>query len=227
MTDNILEDDSEEFRKALAIDISNECLQVIRQIKLNQPVVINQFFNQQVTNQFLLQPYDAVKFTGRAWKLLGQYIANNTHLVEIDLDCCSITDETMSSLFGELERSSSLQRLLLSDNEFSIDGVRSMIPFLQNSPNLSKLFMGSIFKINTACFEMLISALDGKSIEVLNFSGCNIGDISALSTYNLPCLHTLKLNENNIGREGIISISNLLQREDTVLTQLFLQNTGN
>ena len=227
MADSDEEEYAQQFRFRQAImaevfgrytdTISEQCLNDIRLIKNNEPTK---------ANEFLLESSDADGFTDQAWKLLGRYIANNTHLVKIDLNDCGITDEKMTLLFRELVRNSSLKQLLISDNEFGIAGVQKMVPFLQNSPHLSSLLMGGISNINTDCFELVISVLDGKSIEVLSFSGCNIGDISALDRYNLPCLQKLILNENNIGREGCIAISKLLQKEGSTLTHLYLQYTG-
>ena len=59
--------------------ISEECLNEIYRIKNNQPVG---------NNEFLLTSSDARQFTDQAWRLLGQYIANNTHLQKLDLDGC-------------------------------------------------------------------------------------------------------------------------------------------
>ena len=102
-----------------------------------------------------------------------------------------------------------------------------MIPFLSNSP-LYTLFMSFSRNnnINSEWFEVLVSALDGKSMEELFIRRCNIRDISALQTYNIPNLRELVLNGNNIGREGCITISNLLKKESTVLTEVFLIDTG-
>ena len=204
------------FMSGTIAGISSECLQIIQRIRDNE---------QMINNQFLLQPHDAVKFTNNLWKYLGRYIANNTHLECINLVSCNINDEKMTLLFAELVGSESLRILGLESNEFGIEGVQNMVPFLHNSPNLSRLLMGGS-NINTDCFELVISALDGKSIEVLSFAGCNIGDVSALDRYNLPCLRTLNLNENRFGREGCRTLSNLLQKEGSTLTHLLLRNTG-
>jgi len=110
--------------------------------------------------RFILDPSDADRFTDLAWTLLGRYIANNTHLKEINLENCRLTDEKMASLFRELTRIISLERLDIDDNEFGIEGVRSMISFLQNSPNLSVLYLGGNRNIKSECFELLISALE-------------------------------------------------------------------
>ena len=64
-----------------------------------------------------------------------------------------------------------------------------------------------------------------KRLELV-LENCNITNISALDTYTISNLQKLELNQNSIGKEGCITISNLLQREDTNLYHLLLQNTG-
>ena len=210
--------EDEQHEQAFGEDsfISSNCREDITHIKNNDPDVIN----------FTIRPYDGREVTGLAWRLLGRYIANNAHLKDISLDRCELTDEQIISLFSGLRSSTSLGWLDLDKNEFGIDGVRCMLPFLQNSPHLSTLFMGSNTNINTECFEVLVSALDGKSIEELHLYHCNITDISALNTCNLPNLRILGLADNNIGREGCIVLSNMLQKEDTMLEALYLESTG-
>ena len=213
---NMSEDEQHERAFGVRSDMSEHCRNEINLIRSN---------NENHVNEFVLDPDDAVEFTDLAWELLGRYIARNTHLEEVFLNNCGITDRKMALLFSGLVRSVSLKRFLVSKNEFGIDGVRCMMSFLQNSPNLSLLYLSQNSRINSECFEVLVSALDGKSIKVLSFSGCNIGDISALDRYNLPCLHTLHLNRNSIGREGCITLSNLLQQEGSTLTTLYLSDT--
>ena len=101
-----------------------------------------------------------------------------------------------------------------------------MISLLQNSPQLINLYLCDNRNINTECFEVLIRGLNGMSIKGLYFNNCNITDISPLETYILPHLRRLSLNGNNIGREGFITLSNLLQHEGSTLTNLLLGNTG-
>lgn len=161
-----------------------------------------------------------------AWKLLGRYIANNAHLTKLVLEDCHLTNEKMASLFYEMTCSISLRQLDLDNNEFGIEGVRCMIPFLQNSPNLSILYLAGNSNINSECFGVLISALEGRSLQELYLYSCNIKDISALDTYNLPNLESLSLTDSNkLGREGIISLSNQIQKDDTRLTTLDIDNT--
>jgi len=165
------------------------------------------------------------RFGNLAWKLLGRYIKNNTHLKDIGFDNCNLTDEKTVLLFRELVRSVSLERLDMDHNSFGIDGVRSMVPFLHNSPELDEISIARNENLNSECFEVLISALNGTSMEKLCCYDCNIEDISALDRNNLPNLQYLSLSGNDIGRDGCITISNLLQKEDSGLKKLFLFDT--
>ena len=182
--------------------------------------------NNSDTNELALRSDDADEFSYLAWRLLGRYIANNEHLNRLDVDESRLTDEMMSLLFKELTSSRSLKRLDIDCNEFGIEGVRSMIPLVQNSPNLTTLYMGANTNINTECFDALISALHGRPIEKLYSYQCNITDISALDRYNLPNLQTLNLSSNKIGRDGCITLSNLLQKEGSNLTALILRSVN-
>ena len=101
-----------------------------------------------------------------------------------------------------------------------------MIPFLQNTPNLSTLYLGSNNNVNNECFEVLVSALNESAVRELYFYGHSITDTSALETCNLPNLESLSLTDSNtLGREGIISLSNLLQKGGSTLKVLDLDKT--
>ena len=99
------------------------------------------------------------------------------------------------------------------------------VGFLQNSPHLIKLDFGDT-NISTKGFALLIHRLHDTLLAVLYVNNCIITDISTLETYNLPNLQYLNLNRNNIGREGCITLSNLLQKEASTLTKLHLDSTG-
>jgi len=167
----------------------------------------------------------SLELSDLAWKLLGRYIANNTHLKTVSLRSCGISDEKMALLFSGLTSSSSISEFDVTINEFGIEGLRSMIPFMSNSPQLINLGVGGNNNINSESFEVLARVLHGRLVEKLYLFDCNITDISALDTYNLPHLQLLHLSENNIGRDGCITISNLLQQEGSTLKQLYLAST--
>jgi len=172
----------------------------------------------------LLENYG--EFSGLAWKLLGRYIANNTYLKNISFRCCGISDERMSLLFSELVGSESLNNVHLDGNEIGVEGLRNMFLFLRNSPQLKGLHFSGNYDLDTECFEFLVRTLCGTGVEYLSVRHCNITDISSLSTYNLPNLQILSLSGNSIGREGFITLSNLLQQESVTLKHLYLQNVG-
>ena len=177
-------------------NVTKACREYINRIRINTDKV----------EVFQLDSSDAQKFSNQAWELLGRYIANNTHLIKIDLCHRNLTDQMMTLLFSGLRRSDSLQRLDLDGNNFGIDGVRSMIPFLEASRQLLCLNLSNNNNFNSDCFEVLVSALNGKSITFLYLQYNNIEDISALDRYNLPHLEYLSLNGNNIGRDGYNNI---------------------
>ena len=171
---------------------------------------------------------DIARFTDLAWKLLGRYIRNNTHLKSISLlHSNHLTDDKMALLFGEQLSSSSCSSLALRySDSIGIDGIRSMVPFLQTSLKLKELDLAVNRSINTECFELLVQTLHYSNISYLCFFNCkNIEDISALATYNLPHLQKLNLSYTRIGNEGCSILSNLLQRESTTLKKLILVGT--
>ena len=155
----------------------------------------------------------------------------------------------MLLLFRGLNKGSPLQRLDLQSNEFGIDGIRSMVPFLTNARNLRTLSIGENSNINTECFRLLVEALHvGGTIKDLLLVRCNIDDITALENYPLPHLkiltlgfnnirsipssmenytnlEQLNLNSNKLGREGCRSIAKLLEKGGSRLKEIFLAAT--
>jgi len=224
-------EDDEQFNQAFGehTGIFDHCRYKIACIKNNKATYINRFNNSEPLDKFKLFFDNADCFTNLSWRLLGRYIANNTHLARVDLIQCGITDEKMASLFYELTYSSTLKHLDLSGNSFGTEGVRNMVPFL-NDTNLSRLTLNGNNNINTDCFELLVQTLherplESSSLNSLFIGNCNITNISALETYNLPNLKHLVLNHNNIGRDGCSTLANILQREGSNLKSLDLDRT--
>jgi len=214
------EEHNELFQFHLAFGVpgsaTEDIMYAIRDIKENVSAI----------NHFHLFEQDANRFADLAWRLLGRYIANNIHLKQIELDECGITDHNMTLLFRELTGSTSLEKIDMTSNEFGIEGLRCMIPFLQNSPQLKSLWFGGI-DMETEGFNMLINALDESTVKVLIVDCCNVTDISLLGTCNISNhLEEINLLGNHIGREGCIILSNLLQREGSPLKVLCLSHTG-
>lgn len=216
-------DEEEKFNQVfgdiLAL-LSEECKNILDRIR-NRDITEDSLFN----CRFSLGYDDEQQFTIEAWEQLGRYIANNRLLKSISLDGCDLPDEKVTLLFKGLGKRSSLLELDLDANDFGINGVRSMLPLLQRSPDLEILHLGKNTNFNTECFELLIGALDESNIESISVGYCNIEDISVLDRYDLPNLEYLQLNGSNIGREGCITLSNLLQKEGSKLERADLEHT--
>ena len=72
--------------------------------------------------------YDIIQnMTNEGWEDLGHVISsNNTYLKELNIVHGALDDETLSSLFRGLSRSSSIVFMDLSSNEFSAAGLGSL-----------------------------------------------------------------------------------------------------
>ncbi|KAL7536824.1 hypothetical protein ACHAWF_005571 [Thalassiosira exigua] len=190
--------------------------------------------------------YDALRhMPANAWELLGRYIARNTHLKRVSLD---VPDDKMPKFFEHLTNSRSIEDLTFRQNNFGVDAIRSMVPFLKNTrPKLRELNLQESRTINTEIFELVTEALDGGCMKMLRFNDCSINDITSLDRCTLLSLHYLDLRENNItqfpsslekytamkqlllggneiGLEGCQSIAYLLQSKKSLLIQLDLSS---
>ena len=215
--------------------------------------------NNQNVKTFQMVADDVACLSELAWHLLGRYIANNTHLEVIKLTKCSLNDTHMIMLFRRLDRSESIKEIDLSstlypnsnlNNRLSIDGIRSMILFLQNTPKLLEINLNFNGRINNGAFGVLLNALNGGPMEELHLCRCAISDISFLGNVTLPHLKKIDLNDNYIhGIGDVISsytgleslelrgndevdidscraIAHLLQNDDSRLETLNLDRTA-
>eukprot|EP00984_Skeletonema_dohrnii_P018871 scaffold8924_cov106-Skeletonema_dohrnii-CCMP3373.AAC.6 len=159
------------------------------------------------------------------WEQLGHDISNNTHLSSLDLHEGALDDHTISSLFRGLTRSNSIREMRLYENAFSVAGVRSMRPFLQNAENLTLLDLDNN-EIQSDGFNTLFRALRNSPIVELMCVRCCIESIEIDSDHIPKHLKHLHLNKNIINAEGCRGLSKLLQREASTLTDLYLNNNN-
>lgn len=127
----------------------------------------------------------------------------------------------MTFLFRGLTRSSSINDLSLNSNRLSVDGLRSMVQFLQNANNLESLEL-DYNNIQSEGFDVVVRALHNSHIESLNCSHCGINPSEIDNNcfpQHLTCLH---LNYNNINADGCRELARLLQGENATLAQLYL-----
>lgn len=192
----------------------------------NSGITIMANYGDQQRRLFSLRPAVARGFLDESWELLGRYITNNTHLTDLCLSYFrgGLSDRKMLILFNNLVVSSSLKRLDLSWNEFGLNGVQSMVLFLRNSPNLTLLNLYNNHNIDTDCFRLIVEALDGSSVERLNFGCCGISDITALANCDLPHLKEIYFRENSICR--IPSLENYTSLESLDVGKNKIGNAG-
>eukprot|EP00985_Skeletonema_marinoi_P021048 scaffold12694_cov141-Skeletonema_marinoi.AAC.6 len=129
----------------------------------------------------------------------------------------------MSFLFRRLTRSSSIADVNFSDNELSVAGVRSMVPFLQNANNLTNLYLDDN-NMQSEGFNIMFRALRDSPIETLSCDSCGIDSIEIDSKHIPKNLTYLRLNDNSINTDGCRELAKLLQGGDAALTFLSLNN---
>ena len=234
------EDEDEEYRQAFGRDASTR--------RRRKKILAIRKNYHHITDLSCLGYRPFQNLTDSACELLGRYISNNTHLKEIDLGDGEATANInqLSALFRGLTKSSSVETLNL---DIMLGVIQVMVPFLGNSSKLTEITLAGNRNINTEGFELLVNALNEGPIQHLNLHRCNIEDISALENCTLPHLRELHLNDNNIrnvgsasslqrytslerlylksnniGRDGCLAIAYLLQKENSSLFNLYLED---
>jgi Ran GTPase-activating protein (RanGAP) involved in mRNA processing and transport len=158
------------------------------------------------------------------WEEIGRYINNNTYLRKLCF-IASLNNQKMTALFRLLTRGNSIKEISLRRNEFGLDGVRSMVPFLQNAGNL-KLVDVSRNNIGSDGFNTLFRALCDSPIEDLDCDKCGIDSIE-IDGDRIPLnLRELDLTSNRINANGCRELAKLLQGGDSTLKKLHLDNNN-
>jgi hypothetical protein len=166
---------------------------------------------------------DIQDLTDEELEELGHAIANNTHLTEVDLSYSdeALNDHRMSLFFQGLTGSSSIIELNLGESEFGVAGVRSMVPFLQNTNNLTNLDLDDN-NLQSEGFNVLFRALRDSPIEKLSCENCRIESIEINREQMTKHLEYLNLEGNSIKTDGCRELAKLLQGVST-LTELHLE----
>ena len=162
--------------------------------------------------------------TSKAWARIGRIISNNTQLQYLHLrQSAALNDEKMQSFFQGLMRSRKIKDVRLSRNTFGVAVVRSMVPFLQNTDNLTCLVLDNN-NIQSEGFNILFRALSDSPIETLNCSSCGIESIDIHSNHIPRHLIRLYLHGNRIRSDGCRELAKLLQGGDSTLKDLVVSD---
>ena len=164
------------------------------------------------------------------WEQLGRDLANcnkldTIHFGGINIRVVTNVDQIMSFLFRGWTRSSSITEMGLYNNEFSVAGARSMVPFLQNADSLKSLAL-DFNNIQSEGFNIVFRALCDSPIELLSFKVCGIKSIEIDSEHIPKNLKSLYLWENSINIDGCRGLAKLLHGGDATLERLYLGNNN-
>ena len=187
------EDDSDEESRSSSYDEDMTFSEIMRGVNQNGPSTTafegggEQNWIQNMTNE--------------DWEELGRGLSNNTRLETVRFYGGALSDERVDILFQGLTRSSSIGKLSFCDNELSVAGVQSMVPFLQHANSLRELNLSQTH-FKSEGFNVLFRALRNSPIERLTCCSCGIASIQ-IDTEHIPeHLTYLNLNSNIIDDDG-------------------------
>lgn len=114
--------------------------------------------------------------THEDWEQFGHDVANNSHLEYLTLCDGALNDLKTTSLSQGLTGSNSINAVYFANNDFGLEGVQSMVPFLQNAVNLKKVDV-SHNNIGSEGFKLLMRALSNSPIRILYCWNCVIESV--------------------------------------------------
>jgi hypothetical protein len=158
--------------------------------------------------------------TDEGWEQLGRDISNNTHLTVLHLNEGALNDRKMTFFFRALTRSSTIKYMHLYENDAE---VQSMVPFVQNASNLTKLNLDAN-TFESEGFNALMRALRDSPIESLSCDRCGIESIDIDSEHIPKHLTYLYFSNNSINADGCRGLAKLLQGGDSTLNFINLDD---
>ena len=118
---------------------------------------------------------------------MGFLVGKNNHIEFISFEYKCATDFYLQIFFKGAVNNSNTKELCLRENWFGVDGVKYLLPFLHNSPNLIKLQLYGN-KIYREGFDLLIEALQVCPIKDLSLGQCGI--VTAFMKWNITHCQT-------------------------------------
>ena len=166
----------------------------------------------------------------RVWRRLGQILGDSKYLRELIIQRCNVD---VGALFSGLKYNRCIQKMHLLQINLR-DADQNCAIFLCTNPSLKDV---SICNCNLGgAVNILLSALFNRSadtLERLNLSEHRIGLRGIyldklVYTLQMKCrrLISLNLDDNEIGRNGCISLAKLLKNEESKLEELHLYDNS-
>eukprot|EP00984_Skeletonema_dohrnii_P032103 scaffold25545_cov78-Skeletonema_dohrnii-CCMP3373.AAC.3 len=163
--------------------------------------------------------------TNEEWRELGQIISNNTHLQIIKFGYGLMDNYNISFFFKGLTRSSSIRTLDLERNELTLTGLRSVVPFLQNTNSLKFLNL-SHNNIRPEGFNMVLWALRDSPITEIAVHNCGIHPMKLDKEHIPRHLRSLTLTDNSINADGCRELAKLLRGGEATIAYMCLNNNN-
>ena len=182
-------------------------------------------------NFCLLVLYGAL-LTNQVCERIGVYLCSSTHIKNIQLQSCALTETSMEHLFGRIAQQNETNAHVLRNDILGKCGINELtlksgiIESLTSFPNLLKLDV-SHNPIRTNGLDVLVKSLCGSPINDLNLESCGIEDISPLKgTRKCMRLKKLNINDSLIRTEDAETLSILLDKGHPKLYELELKRCG-
>lgn len=163
--------------------------------------------------------------------LVGKYLGSSSHVKNIDLSRCNLTDEKMKRLFAKIAQQNATNKYLVKRNILENLGVNE--PTLVDSILDSLTSFRNLTDINVSrnCFgseglDVFVKALQGSPIKNLDMSSCNISSIIPLQGLQCPVLKKLDISGTILRIDDSYTIGFLLSEEFPILRELCLQSCG-
>ena len=150
----------------------------------------------------------------RDWELLGRDF-HGMSFEQLSITSRALdSDEKVSSLFRRLKGSNTIRKIFLCNNHFGMQGLRSMVPFLQHATRLNNLDISGN-NIGSEGFAVLWRGLRRSPIRHLICNMCGIESIE-IDIYGRKSgpiiIESIGLDSNLINNDGVREISKLIHK---------------
>ena len=165
-------------------------------------------------------------FNNRAWRRLGEILAQNTCLKRLTISGGNL--DVVGLCIG-LENNKHIQAITFREIDLSDpEKMHALAQFLRNNPSLEEIQLPDC-KLGHASCNILSAALDARSLDTLrslNLDRNHVGDIAVDRLIQVlrqsEKVEILSLDRNGIGQRGCASIATMLKDPQSNLQRIWL-----